>query len=124
MTVTTSPSRHWRPGARTAGGERGRKHALAEGQPAARQRDIDQDRLKAVAALRIADLGSPDDRRDRVVDRLFGDAVKLQRLLIDREAQPLEGTPKLSSTSTMKSTDSKRFRSFVAVARRLAASGP
>ena len=47
------------------------------------------DRLEAVAALRIADRRAAEQAGDRVVDRLFLDAVEFQRLLVDREAQAL-----------------------------------
>ena len=47
------------------------------------------DRLGAAAPLRKADLHAADERGDRVVDRALLDAVILERLLIDREAQAL-----------------------------------
>ena len=73
---------------RAAGGQRRREQPLVEREARARQRDIDEDRLEAGAALRIADLGSADQRAERIVDRLLLDAVKFQRLLVDGDAQP------------------------------------
>ena len=47
-----------------------------------------------MTALRVADFGSADHGRDRVVDDLLFDAVELELVLIDEEALPRCGRVK------------------------------
>src|SRR5208283_1854240 len=59
-----------------SGGQRRRENALAHPLSALRQLDVNLDRFRAIATLRVADLHPADDGSDRVINGLFIDAIE------------------------------------------------
>ncbi len=70
------------------GRHRRRSQKLAPRQIAFGQPHDDLDRVAAFAAVRIADRGAAEQRRDRVVDVALLDAEVFEAILVDRDAQP------------------------------------